>query len=613
MLAFNQLVMAIAASGVAGPLYGSSISMDFANGNYSGGTLANLLSVSRASPAATLGENADGSLSSFAANVARVTTKGIWVEAAATNLILQSQTLDNAYWTTSGSSVVPNGGTAPDGTATADYVLPSAATIPHLISTGNVTVATSSYAVTVYVKPNGYYKFGIREGAVTGAYATWDLRGAGAVIAVSGATGYVQALTGAYAGWYRVTMVYAASAGVHLYQNFVMDGGYLSGSPLAYSYLGDAVSGAYVWGAQAETGARPTTYVPTVAATVTRNVEVISLAGAADTLIKTANVSVLAVTPPRKWPTNAGDRLIGSPTFAPLCAGSDSAVQSGNGTGFPNVAINHSATYSANEVWSMVSWQPSLTTVVANGGTPGPDASSMSTITTAYLGSSNGSNVWNGCIKGLYLYNTTKTGAQMQAITAAGDTFSPAIVSGWGDSLTSGNQDGSGVSWPTALAPLLGAQTVYNNGVGGETSTQIETRFIAFTAGYGNPNVFEMGRNNFSAPTTVKADIATAVAACTTSHYLVCGVLPFPTDTGPNLAAIATLNGDLATLYTTHFVDLLTPLQAGGNGGTNDNADIAAGLVPRSLRVSSGDGHLNAAGYTIMAQAIYAKRAILGF
>jgi lysophospholipase L1-like esterase len=203
------------------------------------------------------------------------------------------------------------------------------------------------------------------------------------------------------------------------------------------------------------------------------------------------------------------------------------------------------------------------------------------------------------------------------ALTAGDRSAIEAAVAGshgstyaWGDSLTLGNEDGTGVTFPNVLAALLG-NPVVNNGVGGETSTQILTRFNALPAAFGNPVILEMGRNNFSSPVTVKANIASAVAALTTTHYLIHSVLPSADDSAGSVTNIATLNSDLATVYGTRFVDMLAPLQAASNGSAGDLADVAAGIVPRSLRFDAV--HLNAAGYTIVANALYAKRALLGF
>jgi hypothetical protein len=52
-------------------------------------------------------------------------------------------------------------------------------------------------------------------------------------------------------------------------------------------------------------------------------------------------------------------------------------------------------------------------------------------------------------------------------------------IAAWGDSLTQGNEDLSGITYPNQLAKLAG-QTVYNFGIGGQTSSQIAVRMNAY-------------------------------------------------------------------------------------------------------------------------------------
>lgn len=68
-------------------------------------------------------------------------------------------------------------------------------------------------------------------------------------------------------------------------------------------------------------------------------------------------------------------------------------------------------------------------------------------------------------------------------------------VATWGDSLTAGNEDGTGVTYPNVLASLLNT-TVFNGGVGGQTSSQILTRFQARPDLWGNFTVIWSGRND---------------------------------------------------------------------------------------------------------------------
>ncbi len=112
------------------------------------------------------------------------------------------------------------------------------------------------------------------------------------------------------------------------------------------------------------------------------------------------------------------------------------------------------------------------------------------------------------------------------------------------------------------------------------------------------------GRNNFTDPARVKADIAAMTGFLGHERFLVGAILPGANDMGSGLQTIRTLNADLAAAYGARFVDLVAALQAAGNGSDGDNIDIAAGHIPRSLR--SDAIHLNDAGYAVVATAMAA-------
>lgn len=100
-----------------------------------------------------------------------------------------------------------------------------------------------------------------------------------------------------------------------------------------------------------------------------------------------------------------------------------------------------------------------------------------------------------------------------------------------------------------------------------------------------------------------KSDIAAMAAWLGHNRYLVGSILTSTDHTAERIALLQRLNADLLGLYGNRFVDIYSALRSSGNGSADDNTDIAAGYVPRSLR---NDGiHLNAAGNAVAAREMY--------
>ncbi len=183
-------------------------------------------------------------------------------------------------------------------------------------------------------------------------------------------------------------------------------------------------------------------------------------------------------------------------------------------------------------------------------------------------------------------------------------------IATWGDSLTAG---AGGTPYPTQLASLTGA-TVYNGGVGGETSTQIKARMLAATDKHAHPTIIWAGRNNYSSPETVKADIAEMVAALGHNNYLIIGVIngnyPSEYSGGAGHTLITNLNSDLSETYGSRFIDMRQYLVSLYDSGIpQDVTDHDNDIVPSSLR--SDSIHLTTAGYLAVAQRIYQDISVL--
>ncbi len=183
------------------------------------------------------------------------------------NLLTYSEQFDNAAWTktdlnTTGTPAWVNVAVAPDGTTTADKLIPNTSnTTTHRV-TQSITVPAGAAVILIYVKADGYSKFYIREGATTGAYAAFDLS-AVSVLSQGTGTGSIVASSN---GWYLVSLSFTAATSARVDYG-PLDNGYTTGLPTLYSYAGNGTSGVLIWGADLRTGSSAGTYQRIAAAT----------------------------------------------------------------------------------------------------------------------------------------------------------------------------------------------------------------------------------------------------------------------------------------------------------------------------------------------------------
>ena len=174
------------------------------------------------------------------------------VLSARVNLLTYSEQFDNAAWIKGGflafgSGSTANAANAPDGTLTADLLTPDTTLGLHRVVGPILTIPSGTpHRYSVYVKPNGYTKIGLREMSTTGDYAAYSLSGAGSVLDKSAsATATVTALSD---GWYLVSASIAATATSIRYSIYVLDPTYTSGA-IEVNWTPNGTSGVYLWGA----------------------------------------------------------------------------------------------------------------------------------------------------------------------------------------------------------------------------------------------------------------------------------------------------------------------------------------------------------------------------
>ena len=196
------------------------------------------------------------------ANVGRIAAVPGWTfTRPGTNLLLQSQTLDNASWTKNSATVAADAVTAPDGTLTADKLAEAAASAQHYV--------LQSATITTVFTVSGYFKAAERSivwiysGHVNaGKYFDLAAGTVGSTIG-TGANITASSITSAGGGWYRCAISFSTGAGAANTQIGV------ASTDGTLSYLGVAGSGIYVWGAQLEPGSVANAYQFTTSAALT--------------------------------------------------------------------------------------------------------------------------------------------------------------------------------------------------------------------------------------------------------------------------------------------------------------------------------------------------------
>ena len=186
------------------------------------------------------------------------------------------------------------------------------------------------------------------------------------------------------------------------------------------------------------------------------------------------------------------------------------------------------------------------------------------------------------------------------------------VISCWGDSLTAGA--GAANGYPYYLSQLSGVPTI-NNGVGGLTSTQICTNFLAHSAQTNNLTIIWAGRNDYWPASPVVSNVATMAAALGHSNFLVLSVINWPAESNgtSSLQAITKLNSMLSSAFPGRFLDIRKVLVStnsfallGLSPTQDDLRCIAQDSIPSSLVVTN-DGHLNDYGYRAVAYQIYSN------
>jgi hypothetical protein len=333
--------------------------------------------------------NSSGVLASVAVNTpafefnADGSYKGLLVEPGATNLALRSQDFGNAAWTLINGTIVSTNELAPDGTMTATRVQVSGA--------GDMTIRQNIGGIGGGVST--VLSLFIKQGNVGGQAFILD---------IGDAISDQQFPTTEWVRYEDSTAWNAGSAWIDL--QFFGTGG-----------VGEFL----IWGAQLETGSVATSYIPTVASTVARTADEITLSSASSLIGQTEGTVYIEA---ETRIGGSGQRL-----FEINDATSDNRITcivESNFTISTVVTVGGVGTASytgateSNTIKVALAYANNDIATYVNGVANGTDTSSTIPATSAvYLGSTLASAYLNGWIKSFALFPTRLSNSQLSALT----------------------------------------------------------------------------------------------------------------------------------------------------------------------------------------------------
>ena len=362
----------------------------------------------------------DGLIQSASANTQRIDyssgTPSLLVEEARTNLLTYSDQFNNAAWTKLQCSVSANAVISPDGTQNADSIIEDGTLNAHQIAIASFSFTSgTSYTISTIAKPNGR---NLRIGFGSAAFTTAQL----VVFNLTTGTGTVNTGTPTFTitpykdGYYRCSVTATATATAASSIQFVL----LNGT--SATYQGNGTSGVYLWGAQQEVGAFPTSVILTAGSAVTRNADVSTMtwtnfsdwykAGAGSIHVKASQRSISGIRPIVQLDDTTADNFI---------------VLRGNAAN-PELYIKattdqaqlDAGTIAANTAYRLAgSWATNSVAVSVNSGAAVLDGSAtIPTVTQMRIGN-DGTNYLNGLIESIEYYDQQLFPSNLQLLSAS--------------------------------------------------------------------------------------------------------------------------------------------------------------------------------------------------
>lgn len=358
--------------------------------------------------------------------------RGLLIEESRTNLALYSEDFSNASWAQSylTENITTNSATAPNGTVTADTISDSSGNSEFAVGQQISVTPNVPYTFSVFAKANGSSFLYLRYYGNTELFyytSIFDLSNGTVTKSQIGssASGGSTTITAMGNGWYRLTVTATVNSGTLV----PMIGIAASGTDTIGSFGQINVNGTgsrscYIWGAQLESGAFSTSYVSTVAASVTRSADVASVntlspfynAVEGTLFAEAANIGTSTTASAASLNNGTADNSLWIGVVGGTTTGRAQGIVSGSAVATLDSAGVYSSGSTARGAFA---FKQNDFASCFNGGTVQTDTSgNLPTVTTLSLGAlPNGERFFNGHLRRVTYYSARLTNAQLQALT----------------------------------------------------------------------------------------------------------------------------------------------------------------------------------------------------
>ena len=208
--------------------------------------------------------------------------KGLLIEESRANLLTYSNGFENTTpWPQTNVTVSSAAATSPDGTNNACKIEETSANGTHGLVTASISFTQNvANTFSVYAKKGERNIITLAVAGVSGVSFNLATGASGSTFTNANWSTPTYSITDCGNGFYRCTATFtrlATTTSTTIYLNLSDNASSLPTS--IDSYVGTTGYGVYVYGAQLEVGAFPTSYIPTTTAALTRNADVATMTG----------------------------------------------------------------------------------------------------------------------------------------------------------------------------------------------------------------------------------------------------------------------------------------------------------------------------------------------